>query len=482
MPERIARRTFLASLGTLSLSASDNVMSIHTEEQLKRETPSTNMPVRVGIIGFGFRGEQLARAANFAHPDWIRTIQNDQGAGAAMALEDYYKQQDLNIRIKGICDIYDKRLIRGIEAAGPEARSYTDYRELLASREIDAVVIATPDHWHARMAMDAARSGKHIYLEKCMTRTAEEAVEVRNVITKSGVVFQLGHQGRQHDLNLKAREVIRNGVVGKITLIETTTNRNSPNGAWINTLPEHVNEDSIRWELFQEPVNHRIAFNSERFFRWRCFWDYGTGLSGDLLTHEFDAVNSILELGIPHSASASGGIYFYRDGREVPDVFHANFEYPEKSLTLTYSATLANGISRGMLFMGNDATLELGRSLSIWVDKESSKYRSRIEAGIIDPSAPIARYDQGRKGVDAISSPTSKYFADRGLMSTYKEGTRVNPTNVHLAEWLGCIRTGGQPSCNIEQGFQEAITAHMATISYREGRRVRWDQNFEKIV
>jgi predicted dehydrogenase len=482
MSAKIARRTFLSGLGTAPVLGAVHALNMHHKPAGSRGPTEENKPLRLGIIGFGFRGEQLARAANFAHPDWISTLEKGQHGSTALVLEDYKNQQDLNIEINGICDIFDQRLNRGIEASGEGTRSYTDYRELLASNDIDAVIIATPDHWHARMAMEAARRGKHIYLEKCMTRTAEEAVQVREAVRKSGVVFQLGHQGRQRDLNLKAREVIANGTLGKITLIETTTNRNNPTGAWVYPFPEKLDESSIRWDLFQEPVARNIGFSPERFFRWRCFWDYGTGLSGDLLTHEYDAVNTIMELGIPHSASASGGIYYYKDGREVPDVFQVSFEYPERDLTLTYSATLASGISRGTLFMGHDATLELGRSLSIWVDKESGQYRSRIEAGIIDPSAPIARYDPGQKGVDAISSPTTKYFADRGLMYTYREGARVNPTNLHLGEWIRCIQTGGQPSCHIEQGFQEAITAHMATLSYLEGRRVKWDPVMEKII
>jgi len=482
MPGNISRKTFIASLGMIPAIKTQRSGGIREQEQSPFTSEKRGGKIRLGLIGFGFRGEQLARAANFAHPGWLRSLEKSKEKGAQIILSEYQGQQDLNIEIRGVCDIYDRRIQRGLEAAGPGARPYEDYRALLDDREIDAVVIATPDHWHARMAIEAARSGKHIYLEKCMTHSPEEAIQVRNAVKEKGIVFQLGHQGRQHDLNRKAGELIARGTLGKITLIETTTNRNNPDGAWVYPIPDDLNEHSIRWDLFQEPVQRKCTFSPARFFRWRYFWDYGTGLAGDLLTHEYDAVNAILELGIPYSASASGGIYYYRDGREVPDVFHVNFEYPDQSLTLTYSATLANGASRGTLFMGTDASLELGRSLSVWVDNESGKYRSRIEAGIIDPSAPLTRYDQGRKGVDAISSPTSKYFADRGLMYTYRAGRLANPTNLHLAEWLNCIRTGGQPSCHIDQGFQEAITAHMATLSYKEGRRVRWDPESEKII
>jgi predicted dehydrogenase len=205
-------------------------------------------------------------------------------------------------------------------------------------------------------------------------------------------------------------------------------------------------------------------------------------MAGDLLTHDYDAVNHIMQLGIPHSAVASGGIYFYKDGREVPDVFHTVYEYPEKDLTLLYSGSLANGVPRGTLIMGHDATLELGQTLSVWADSQSTQYKSRIESGMISTHTPFVRYrPPDEHQVDAITSATSKYFSDRGLMYTYQDGKRYDTTHLHIAEWLQCIRTGGEPSCSITRGFEEAITAHMATQSYRLGRKVIWDPEGEKI-
>ncbi len=416
--------------------------------------------LRLGIIGYGKRGEEL-----------LETSINTQAG-----------QTDLNIEYRGVCEINDLRLERGLAAAGSKARAYKNYLDLLDSDDIDAVIIATPDHWHARMAMDAANRGKHIYLEKCMTHTSEEAKSLKDAVKKSGVIFQLGHQGRQRDLNIKAKELIGNDTLGKLTLIETTTNRNDPVDGWKTEGDEKLSKDSIDWNLFQGPEAKKQPFSSERYYGWRNYWDYGTGMSGDLLSNEFDAVNSILDLGIPESAMATGGLYYHRDGREVPDVFQAAFEYPNRALSLLYSGTLASGIPRGTLFMGTDATLELGRILSVWVDKQSIKYKSRIKAGMIDPSAPFVNYERDQNSVDAISSATSKYYADRGLAHTYREGKAVNTTYLHLAEWLNCIRSGSLTSCNIDRGFEEAITAHMATLSFKEGRKVRWDPESETIV
>ena len=410
----------------------------------------------IGLIGYGARGEALMEALS----------------------------PELNVECRGVCDVHSFRREKGAAAAGKQATAHKHYLDLMGREDIHAVIIASPDHWHATMAMEAARRGKHIYLEKCMTRTESEALDLREQIRQSAVVFQLGHQGRQRDLNQKARELIINQTIGQISLIETTTNRNDTPGGWGKKAGAPADQETIDWQLFQGPDSSRSApqFSPERYFGWRSYWDYGTGMSGDLLSNEFDAVNSILELGIPGSAMASGGIYYHQDGREVPDVFQASFEYPHRKLSLLYSGTLANGIPRGILFMGKEATLELGRSLTVWADEHSSKYKSRIESAMISPSTPFIRYDKEHVDVDAVSSPTSKYYADRGLVDTYREGKPANTTSLHLGEWIRCIRNGGLTSCNIDRGFEEAITAHMATKSYREGRRVYWDAQKERIV
>ena len=298
---------------------------------------------------------------------------------------------------------------------------------------------------------------------------------------KNNIVFQLGHQGRQTESYYKAKEAIDKGLLGKVTLIEVTTNRNDPNGAWVYPIHEDANENTIDWQQFIGPAPDH-PFSLERFFRWRCWWDYSTGLSGDLLTHEYDAVNQILGLGIPESAVSSGGIYYFKDGRTVPDVLHTVFEYPNRDLSVMYSATLANNRRRGRVIMGHDASMELGQNLVIKADTRSTRYKEKIKDGIINPDLPLFAYSPGMKNVDAVTSPTEQYFAGRGLLYTYRGGKWVDPTHLHIREWLNCIRNGGQPSCNIDQGFEEAITAHMGTMAYKENRRVFWDADKEEII
>jgi predicted dehydrogenase len=450
--------------------------------------------VRLGIIGYGGEGEALVRHAGFAHPDWIEEQrQNVADDPRHKALEVYLDQQDLNVQFTAVCDVFDVRAERAIAAsqveirpgAGgpfPAAKRYRHYQDLLQSGDVDAVIIATPDHWHSRMTADAAAEGIHVYCEKCMTRTEEEAHAAYDAVTNSDIVFQLGHQNRQSEAHNKAREVIDAGILGPITLVEGTTNRNTPWGAWVWDIHEEGSPETIDWDLFQGPAPNRVPFNLERFFRWRCWFDYGTGLSGDLLSHEYDGVNQILQLGIPKSATASGGIYYFKDGRDVPDVFQAVYEYPDRDLTFVYSATLANGNYRGLTFMGHDASMKVSGSLSVTADGESTRYEKKIEDKIIDPSRPMFTYRPGFKGIDAVTSATAEYFASRGLLYTYRGGRRVSAYHLLIAEWLDVIRNGGVTSCNIERAFEEAITCHMATRSFQEGRKVEWDPVRRTIV
>lgn len=472
--------------------------SIVDELNMSTDSPmaapvSQGKVINIGLIGFGIRGKQLATGLGFVHPDQVDEWYNAAQSNNSDTRYQVYKEQgDLNIRITGVCDVFDTYGKMAQEAGaniyregrggkmGEPVRRYASYKEMLASPDIDAVVIATPDHWHGPMTIEAARAGKHVYCEKPMTWTVEETYEVRKAVKEAGIIFQLGHQGRQTDSYLKAKEAIEKNVLGEVTLIEVTTNRNDPNGAWVYPIHKDASPQTIDWKQFigQAPWHD---FNLERFFRWRCWWDYSTGLSGDLLTHEYDAMNQIMNLGIPASASSTGGIYFFKDGRTVPDVLHTVFEFPDRNLSLMYSATLASQMSRGKKVMGHDAFMEFGNTLTIYADPRSTRYAEKIKQGIIKEGVPIYSYIPGR-GVDAISSPTELYFANRGLLYTYRGGRRVDTTHLHLQEWIEGIRNSVQPSCDIDQGFEEAMTAHMGTLAYLNKKQTFWDYDKEMII
>ncbi|WP_019540816.1 Gfo/Idh/MocA family protein [Proteiniphilum acetatigenes] len=472
--------------------------------------------IRIGIIGFGIRGTQLVQGLGFATPEYVEgLIQQSKINPENTRYQDFMEQDDLRVVITAVCDIFDtygeEAVLAGANihregvggTLGPKPRRYRHYKELLAAPDVDAVVIASPDHWHGTMAMDAIRAGKHVYVEKPMTWTVPETYELRSLARSNPqLVFQLGHQNRQIEAYERARQIIERGLLGKISLVETGTNRNDPNGAWVYPIHKDANQKTIDWQQFEgnpdrikEYMDYmtsagllkyvgpesREKFSLERFFRWRCWWDYSTGLSGDLLTHEYDAMNQILHLGIPSSATSSGGVYFFKDGRTVPDVLQTVFEFRDKELTMLYSATLANQFSRSRKIMGHDATMEVGNTLKVTVDPQSEQYRSQIDQGIVKLDEPFYTYLPGQS-VDAVSTATERYFAERGLLYSFISGKRYNTTFLHLKEWLDCIRNGKQPSCGIDQGFEEAITAHMGTRAYLEGRTMYWDKDKEEIT
>jgi predicted dehydrogenase len=280
--------------------------------------------------------------------------------------------------------------------------------------------------------------------------------------------------------------VIQKNILGKITLVEVTTNRNTPDGAWIRHLdaqgnPKPGNSQTIDWDLWLGS-RPKVPFSIDRYYNWTKWWDYATGLSGQLLSHEYDAVNQLMGLGIPATVTASGGIYFYKDNREIPDIFHVLFEFPEKDITLMYSASLANSRFRSRVFMGHDASMELGDDLKVTVDNDSTRFKDKIESGLIDTSAPLFTYQPGASGIDAVTTASEKFYASRGLIYTYRDGRRVDTTHLHVREWLEGIRSGGKLSCGIDKAFEVTLACHMATISYREGRTVKWNAEKQAIV
>ena len=458
-------------------------------------------PVKIGIIGFGIRGEQLCRSLGYATDEWIAAMEEEAALAKAegrpfTALEDFRAQEPLNLKITGVCDVFDTRAekaVRSFSTPDQPVKRYRTHTEMIRSGDVEAVVIATPDHWHAPMAIEALRNDVHVYVEKPMTHTVSETYVLREAARNSKAVLQVGHQHRQTLSFKTAQDIVDKGVLGHVSLITTNTNRNDDNGAWNYDIHPDASPETVDWEQFLGTAP-QIPFNKNHFFRWRKWWAYGSGLSGDLLTHDYDRLNCVLNMGVPRSVMASGGIYTHRDGRNVPDVFQASFEFPdfstgssqrpgkEKGMTFVYSATLGNGLNRPTMLMGHDASMELGNRLTIWPDSRSTRFSEQLENGKMSPGTPIYSYDPGATALDGVSSATSQYFADKGLMWTYVDGKRVDSTFLHMREWLSVIRNGGSVSCGIKEGFEEAISAHMAGLSWKLGRRIDWDPAGEEII
>lgn len=449
-------------------------------------------PIRLGIIGYGIRGEQLVQAAGFASKNWLKNMKEASEKNKKdTRLKDFLEQENLNVIFTGVCDVFDVKADEAIEAVTTDKnkpKRYKTYQEMLQSTDIDGVIIATPDHWHAPMSIEALKAGKHVYVEKPMTHNLAETLELYKVAKGSSKVFAVGHQHRQTLSFITAQDVVKKNILGHINLVQANTNRNSDNGAWQYDIHEKASPETIDWQQFLGSAP-QVPFNKEHFFRWRKWWAYGSGLTGDLLVHDYDRINCILKMGIPNSVTASGGIYTHRDGRNVPDVIQVAMEFPDyfngstqpkdkvKGMSFLYSATLGNQFDRSTLLMGHDATMKLdGHTLEIYPDSNSTRYKKLLEDESIDPDTPLYIYDPRRNQVDGVTSATAKYFDKKGLLYTYIDGKRVDSTHLHIKEWLSAIRNGTPLSCGIQEGFEEAVTALMGTLSIRSGKRVDWDR------
>jgi predicted dehydrogenase len=459
---------------------------------IAKSSASKSDLLRIGLIGFGSRAVSHANGLGFMHPQDVDARKKSDN------LKDWLAQEDLNVAITGICDVFDLHAENGLATARNEFRAggstpsklpvkrYMSYQEMLDDKDIDAVMIATPDHHHAPIATAAARAGKHVYCEKSPAHSEDQLYEMYDTVKNSKVVYQLGHQITQSVIFQQAKDIIKKDILGKISLIETTTNRNTADGAWIRHLDKNGNpkpgdEKSIDWAQW---LGHapKVPFSIDRYYNWTKFFDYDIGLIGQLFTHEFDSVNQLLRIGIPKSVVSSGGIYYWKDNRDMPDTLQCVFEYPDRELTLLYSATLGNSRSRGRVFMGHDASMEIGSAISITADGDSTRYKKQIEAGLIDPTVPMVSFNPNRGSIDAVTSATEKYYAARGLTTTTINGVNVDVTYLHIKEWIDCIRSGKTPSANIEKAFEEGVACLMAHKSYVEKRRTEWDPVNRKIV
>lgn len=458
------------------------------EDKLRPPTGNNSNVVRFGVIGNGWRGDQLLNSLGFVSSKYVED--NTINGKYTKRLQDLLDEEDLYVDFAGVCDTFDAHAKRGYEISLNKVRRGGDkrehrpakvfptYREMIASDEIDAVIIATPDHTHARIAIDAAKAGKHVYLEKPMTHTIEEALELREVIKSTGVIFQLGHENRQQMSFKIANELYRKGALGVVSLVQTYTNKNDLNGAWIRTREfDHLgNPDTINWEEFLGKAPW-VEFDPKRYFNWQRYSDYGTGVTGNDFTHKYDCVNQVLELGIPDTVVALGGQYYYKGHGDMPDLFSAIFTYPERGLTMTYDSTLKSGIYRQSHILGSEVTMDIDNAIMMYKDTYSERYKEHA----ISSDDPMYYYEPCAD-VDAISSATAKTYLKSGYGPTYIDGKVIDATFLHLKEWIDAIRGFGTTSCGIDVGFEEAVTFNLANLAYEHRRPVHWDKVNEKVI
>ena len=371
-----------------------------------------NDRILIGLVGCGSRGTSHLRGL-------VEKSRTPEGKLAVVA----------------VSDIYQPRKDRAKEISGGEV--YHDYRKLLERNDLDAVVIATPDHWHARMAIDAMDAGKDVYLEKPMTYTWEEAREVVTVVNRTGRVLQVGAQSCSQDQWWKANKLIKDGAIGKVLWTTGSYSRNSTKGEWNYNIDESASPDNLDWKTWLGSAPKR-PFDKERYFRWRKYWDYSGGIATDLFYHQLSHLQIALGPEFPSRVSAGGGIYVQHD-RDVPDTFHMIIDYPSgHSVVLCSSMANRQGVPE--LIRGHEATMYF----------ESP--------GVV--VRPEDEFKESRQEITVATEPRSS----------------------HMDNWLECIRTRNRPHLDADTAYRIMVAINLGVQSYRKERVMKFDPEKQRLV
>ena len=379
------------------------------------------------------------------------------------------------VELVAVCDIYDGRLTRAREVHGDGVFTTRDYREILARKDVDAVIIATPDHWHADLAIAAMEAGKHVYCEKPMVQRIEDGKRVIAAQDKTGKVFQVGSQYVTSAVYQKARDLFQAGAIGRLTMVEAWLDRNTALGAWQYSIPPDATPSNIDWDRFLGKAPKR-AFEPIRLFRWRNYRDYGTGVGGDLFVHLLSGLHVVTGSAGPERIFATGGLRFWEDGRDVPDVLLAMFDYGTQAthgdFTFSLRVNLKSGVPEerfGFRFMGTDGVITTSMS-SLTMEKPAPETAPGHSIGTFAKATQEkfleeyrAKYPDGAK---PAAKPEPEKFAPPAGYDAHRE---------HHRAFYEAIRAKKKPVEDAVFGFRAAGPALLANTSYFEKRIVLWD-------
>ncbi|HKX32749.1 MAG TPA: Gfo/Idh/MocA family oxidoreductase [Blastocatellia bacterium] len=396
------------------------------------------------------------------------------GARAHDVMSDVVKMP--GFEVVAVCDAYQGRLERALERTGGRAKVYKDHRELLAAPGIDAVYIGTPDHWHKDHAIAALNAGKDVYIEKPLTYTIDEGLEIIAAVKKSGRILQVGSQNISLPAQARAKEIIESGRLGQITMIRSSTNRNTAGGAWIYPIPPDASEQTVNWEMFSGP-SRKHSFSLERFFRWRCYKDYSGGIATDLYVHTMTTIHYLMGVQAPDTVFAAGDLYRWKESRDVPDTINAILQYPE-GFTVNLSATFNNqsASERSMEILGTKGTLSIGRDLTFTPENPIEDNSWIVESW---PQKLQDAYYKDPK-VRAAEVPQSW---DPKVIQTEEvwRGVGRNSTVLHFENFQRAVKDRKQPVEDVLAGHRAAAVAHMINLSAAQKRPIQWDRSRDKV-
>lgn len=447
MKTHSSRRQFLQT-GAGAVGAAFAVKTIRLEAEPTRESfrqvPASDR-VRFGIIGVGMQGSGL-----------LATSVHLPGVECAAA-----------------SDLYDGRHARAREIAGAGLRTTRRYQELLDDKSIDCIVAAVPDHWHRKIVVDAVSAGKDIYCEKPMSHTVADGRAMVAAATKSGRIVQIGSQRTSSVLCAKARELVAQGSIGELQLVEGSMGRNSPTGAWVYPPPPDLSPSTLDWDTWQGDVPKR-PFDPKIFARWRCWKEYGTGVAGDLMVHLLSGM--LFTWGInqaPTRVTAMGGIRRFNDGRNMPDVHLSLFEYGDVPVYIRLN--LGSETPEILRFLGSKGILDLTETTITFraqhgVDTAPSYYTGSFPAPLRDEYVETWHAEHDPKpGEEPLTDGVSY------------EGDSYDDTRPHLWKFFQAVKTRQPVVQDAVFGHHAAIACHMANESYFQKRPVTFDQTTETL-
>ncbi|MES1213087.1 MAG: Gfo/Idh/MocA family oxidoreductase [Singulisphaera sp.] len=345
------------------------------------------------------------------------------------------------VKINAVCDVWDKNLQAGRDAAADGAFAAKDYRALLDRKDVDAVLIATPDHWHVPITIDACAAGKDVYVEKPLTHDASEGAAVIDAQNKHKRVVQVGTQQRSMPQFQKGFEIVRSGQLGKIHKVHLTWNRNQPRHT---PKPEEIDPASVDWQRFLGSAPEQ-PFDPYRFRNWRWFWDFGGGILTDLMVHFLDIANWYLELDHPTTAATIGDHFQAAGLWQTPDTVQTLLHYPDQGVQAYFEGTFVNARNAAMIeFMGSEGTLYLDRGRYEVIPERRSK---------LEPSELVI--GDGPRGADFYGQPDGELL--------------------HLTNWIECIRSRQKPNAPAEAGVAAASAAHLGNRALRSGQVAHWE-------
>jgi len=458
-----SRRKFLKSisLGTAAIAVPGIVRS-HTVRNKsilldKTYTPKKYQPsdhIRLATIGFGI-----------------------QGTGDTLTAT-----QVPGVTFVAACDLYKGRQDRAKELFGKEIFTTKDYREILSRSDIDAVIIAAPDHWHTKIAIEAMEAGKSVYLEKPMVKFIDEGKKIIQVQKKTGMILQVGSQGMSSVGNAKARELYKKGVIGDLVLVEIFNDRFSSEGAWQYPVPPDASEETIDFDTFLGNAP-QVPYDPVRFFRWRNYQDYGTGVAGDLFVHSFSTLHFVIDSMGPIAARSTGGLRYWKDGRDVPDILTALYDYPKTDKHAAFNAILrinfvaGNGGGGGYRLIGTEGVMTVGSNK---VDVHNRKPGMKpsgysLKAYTTQMQDEIIKEYEMKYGPDQQSQPTEAivFKAPEGYKGAHYD---------HFYRFFETIRGNDKIVEDPVYGLRAAGAALLSNLSYFGKKTINWDPVNMKLV